>query len=207
MGFFFYFVNHTSKEYTVLLKGCFSRERKIFSMPSGWSREDDMEIMTEYVFREQLKNRSSYSEVDMFSDSEGTQSSDSEMSDSHYADYKKDKYTRSDHKSHEKNESHRNHSKKGSRTRGTRRGTRESSEVRSSHKKSYPRGGKRKEREDHHTSHASHEESHHRRERKGSRNDPLLSLTSNQLSPSPPVLSLPKVSQSTDVLRDVTNDV
>lgn len=121
MGFYLYLVNHNSKSYTVIAKGSFSRERRYFALPSGWSREDDMEIMTEYVFNEQLKNRSSYDEVDQFEDDHETESDDSEDSDSGNRDYKKSKYT-SNKKTNDKKASRSTHSMKDRSRRGSHKG-------------------------------------------------------------------------------------
>jgi hypothetical protein len=154
MGFYIYLVNHNSKTYTVIAKGSFSRERRYFALPSGWSREDDMEIMTEYVFNEQLKNRSSYDEVDQFEEDHETDSDDSEESESGQRDYKKSKYT-SDRKTVD----------------------RKSAVGKNSSKKRETR-----DRRDRHEKHEKHDRSHEdrrsRREnlRKKESRDPLLSM-------------------------------
>lgn len=61
-----YLINHTQYEYTDLCRSNFSQERRHFCLPSGWKREDDMEVMTEFVHREKLKHRKKYVEVDMY---------------------------------------------------------------------------------------------------------------------------------------------
>ena len=58
-------VNHSQMEYAIMCRSNLSQERTIFRMPSGWDGDDDMEIMTEFVFREKLKNRRKYTETDI----------------------------------------------------------------------------------------------------------------------------------------------
>ena len=62
-------VNSTQYQYIVLCRANFSQERCPFIQPEGWNLEsDDVEIMTEFVFREKLKNKKKYARVDMFPD-------------------------------------------------------------------------------------------------------------------------------------------
>lgn len=64
-----YLVNHTQYEYVDMCRSNFSQERCMFIVPESWDgNNDDMEVMTEFVFREKLKNRKKYSEVEMFPD-------------------------------------------------------------------------------------------------------------------------------------------
>lgn len=64
-----FLVNHTQYEYTQLCRSNFSQERTLFLLPADWQGDsDDMEVMTEFVFREKLKHRHKYNEVDMLPD-------------------------------------------------------------------------------------------------------------------------------------------
>lgn len=63
-----YLVNHTQFQYTELGRSNFSQERCVFMLPGDWDNSDDMEMMTEFVFREKLKNRKKYELVPMISD-------------------------------------------------------------------------------------------------------------------------------------------
>ncbi len=66
MVFKLYLVNNTQLEYVNLCRSNFSQERCMFMLPECWDNYDDMEVMTEFVFREKLKNRKNYTLVDMF---------------------------------------------------------------------------------------------------------------------------------------------
>lgn len=59
-------VNHTQFQYIELCRSNFSQERVLFMFPSNWEYTDETEIMTEFIFREKLKNRKNYQLVDMF---------------------------------------------------------------------------------------------------------------------------------------------
>lgn len=62
-----YLVNHTQQEYCNVCRSNFSQERAHFIIPEGWNGDnDDMEIITEFVFREKLKNRKRYTQVEMW---------------------------------------------------------------------------------------------------------------------------------------------
>ena len=79
MAFKLFLVNHTQFEYVLLCRSNFSQERCPFTVPEGWEGEtDDLEIMTEYVFREKLKHRKKYIEIDMFPDDYESEESDEE---------------------------------------------------------------------------------------------------------------------------------
>ncbi len=69
-----YLVNHTRKEYCQLCRGNFSQERVPFIFPGDWGNFDEMEIMTEFIFAEKLKDKKHYSEIDMY----GTPDSESD---------------------------------------------------------------------------------------------------------------------------------
>lgn len=78
-----YLVNHTQYEYVDLCRSNFSQERAMFIVPESWSGgNDDMEVMTEFVFREKLKNRKKYSLIEMFpepeDDEDGNENSEQE---------------------------------------------------------------------------------------------------------------------------------
>lgn len=66
MVFKLYLVNNTQYEYVDLCRSNFSQERCMFMLPENWDNYDDMEVMTEFVFREKLKHRKKYELVDMF---------------------------------------------------------------------------------------------------------------------------------------------
>lgn len=85
MAFKLFLVNHTQFEYTFLCRSNFSQERCPFILPESWEgEEDDLEVMTEYVFREKLKHKKRYVQVEMFpndcedSDEESEENSDEE---------------------------------------------------------------------------------------------------------------------------------
>lgn len=63
-----YLVNHTQLQYVNLCRSNFSQERVVFMYPPFWELVDDLEIMTEFVFREKLKNRKKYELVDAYPD-------------------------------------------------------------------------------------------------------------------------------------------
>jgi hypothetical protein len=76
-----YLVNHTRDEYTEMCKSNYSQERVIFCLPFEWDTTDEMEIMTQYIFREKLKRRSKFTLVDMYfngEDSDKESNSDQE---------------------------------------------------------------------------------------------------------------------------------
>lgn len=71
MPYQIYLVNHTRLEYVKVCQSGFSQERTLFMIPDSWSgSEDDMEMMTEFVFREKLKHRKRYDMIEMFPEPE-----------------------------------------------------------------------------------------------------------------------------------------
>lgn len=80
-------VNHTRFEYVELCRSNFSQERRMFCVPENWNgSNDDMEVMTEFIFREKLKNRKKYLEVEMFLEPDD----DDEPNNSDEEDFKED---------------------------------------------------------------------------------------------------------------------
>jgi hypothetical protein len=62
-----YLVNNTRFEYIEACQSDFSQARSHFAIPPSWNgSEDDMEMMTEFVFKEKLKHRRRYVIVEMF---------------------------------------------------------------------------------------------------------------------------------------------
>jgi hypothetical protein len=90
-----YLVNHTKKEFYVLCKSSSSQERKSFHFNSGWDREDDMEVMTQYVFKEKLKNRSKFKPAPDDEEYDEDEEEDNDKDDDVKKDYHK-KFTEPD---------------------------------------------------------------------------------------------------------------
>lgn len=61
-----FLVNHDRMQYVDVCRSNWSQERKVFCFPVEWEHLDDMEIMTEFVFREKTKNYKKYDQIDMF---------------------------------------------------------------------------------------------------------------------------------------------
>jgi len=88
MVFKLYLVNHTHNQYIELCRSNFSQERVQFTVPYDWNgHEDDMEVMTQFVFREKLKNRKDYELIEI---DEEPEMSDSEEDESDEEDGKEE---------------------------------------------------------------------------------------------------------------------
>ena len=82
MPFDLFLVNHTQKEYCYLCRSGFSQERAPVTLPAGWNGvEDELEVLTEYIFREKLKHRKQYTEVEMWPEPSGSEDEDSDEMD------------------------------------------------------------------------------------------------------------------------------
>jgi len=88
-----FLVNHTEFEYVDMCRSNFSQERVAFTLPESWDREADLEIITEFVFREKLKKRRKYTLVDMWNHEDISSEEDSDLEDENkdkMAEYTKD---------------------------------------------------------------------------------------------------------------------
>ena len=66
------------------------------TLPAGWNGvEDELEVLTEYIFREKLKHRKQYTEVEMWPEPSGSEDEDSdEMDQSDFQEDVREQVTR-----------------------------------------------------------------------------------------------------------------